>query len=60
MTQVCQSGREASECVIELNGDAHMHALLVQHILVSAFDKPEHHRSLFLARPPGLGFGVRS
>jgi hypothetical protein len=44
MTQVCQSGREASQCVIELTGDAQMHALLVQHMLVIAFDKAEHQR----------------
>ena len=43
-TQVCQSGREASQCVIELTGDAQMHALLVQHMLVIAFDKAEHQR----------------
>jgi hypothetical protein len=72
MTQVCQSAREASSCVIELNGDAFQQALLVQHILVIALDKPEHHRSrereslsfscvresLFRVRPPASGFRV--
>ena len=42
--QVCASGREAAECVVELKGGPEMHALLVKKMMLIALDKPDSQR----------------